>query len=543
MRRKVLLAVVPLLLANMGFAQLTTVVGIKSNQPGVRATAAPDPTVAVGKTEFCEHVNNAYQCWNKSTLQPVFFLGSTNPKSNVPPWSQNGNNFGNTPNCPTASTPNGQILHDNVYSRWIMQKRITATNGHNYMCVAISNGEDMSVSTFRWFAFEYDLNKVIPKNAQGNYYFPDFPQAGLWQTQAGGKAGSDQAMWITYDLQDVNNSFNNNGVLVCAVDLTGLRASTSNPWVNRSHSPACAVAHPLVAYNQRRSWVPANNSDNFPPIASDGEMFTYVIEPPRDGKSYLTSPTQTMGVEQWTISWTAATPTPTFVNSWNLPSTQPSGDQLACFNPNNYYFTACIPQPSTAVTGVPIDSVGDRMQQPFSYSSNNGHGSTWTAARSIQILPSATQLTQTEANVRILTWNTATPPAISVASDFAVTDPLDASAYVFLPSLARDKVGNLLGIIATSGPGSVEHPGIASVYLNPGPTVGSYGYVANPASDGDAEDTDAQRYRWGDWSGAVLDPSDSCSVWVVGEYLPSNRTTSPFWYTAIAKLPALSNCF
>jgi hypothetical protein len=109
--------------------------------------------------------------------------------------------------------------------------------------------------------------------------------------------------------------------------------------------------------------------------------------------------------------------------------------------------------------------------------------------------------------------------------------------------VARDQVGNLQGILNVSGAGSNEHPGLDSLYMIPSTsTVGSYGFIANPNTDGDAEDTDPADYRWGDWDGAVLDPSDSCTVWVVGEYLPVNRTSSPDWYTAIAQLPPLSSC-
>ncbi len=32
---------------------------------------------------------------------------------------------------------------------------------------------------------------------------------------------------MTYDLQDINNADNINGCLVCAMDMAGLRASTS----------------------------------------------------------------------------------------------------------------------------------------------------------------------------------------------------------------------------------------------------------------------------------------------------------------------------
>ncbi len=542
------------LLSIYGVGQtMSTYSGLNTVQYKINSTATPDPTIAVGTLQYCEHVNSGYQCWYKSGVnanQPVNFLGNTNVKSDAGPWSQNSDNFGNTSHCPTAYSPNSQILHDNVYNLWIMEKRITASGGgHNYMCVAISNVEDIASTSpaFAWFAFEYDLDTVIPKNSKGNYYYPDYPQSGLWQTSTTTTppytAATDQAMWITYDLQDVNNNSVIMAPLVCAVDLAGLRASTSNPWVNNSKTPACVVAHSLVTYNQRRSWVPANNSDTTPPIAADGEMFTYMIEPPKDGVSYLTDPNHTQGVEQWTINWSASTPTPAFVSSWDLPSTEPGGDQLGCFEAGNYYNTVCIPQPSTAATSIHIDSVADRMQQFFHYTSQGGQGSIWTSAHAIQIVPSGSKLTQTEADIRVLQRNSLAPYSIYVAADYPTIDPVDSSAYVFLPSIVHDKAGNLEGILNVSGSGVNEHPALDSFTLNPADKLTTtWGYIASPITDGDAEDTDTLNYRWGDWSSGVLDPSDSCTVWVAGEYLPSNRTSEPWWYTEIAKLPPMSTC-
>jgi len=180
------LVCVVLVLSLSGFSQSGTMSTIK----GSNASATPDPTIAVGTLEYCEHVNSEYQCWYKSGAnanEPVNFLGSTSPKTDAGPWSQNSSNSGNTPNCPTAFSPNSQMLHDNVYNLWIMEKRITSKlNGNNYMCVAISNIEDISKSTFAWFAFEYNLDNVIPLNSHGNYYYPEdcgrIPPAPLLRT-------------------------------------------------------------------------------------------------------------------------------------------------------------------------------------------------------------------------------------------------------------------------------------------------------------------------------------------------------------------------
>jgi len=551
-RRAKLVAVLLCLIPASGglsFAQtMSTFAGLNTVQNKINATAAPDVTIAVGTLQYCEHANSGYQCWSKATNQPVRFFGNINAKSDSFPWTQNTNNNGNTTHCGTAFTPNSQFLHDNVYNRWILERRVTAAGGgHNYMCLAISNIEDFSDPSFAWFAMEYDLDLVIPKNAQGNFYYPDYPQAGLWQTSTTTTppytAAKDQALWISYDLQDVNNQSNINGVLLCAADLAGLRASTASPWVNNSKTPACVVAHSLSTFNQRRSWVPANNTDTTPPIAADGEMFTYMIEPPKDTHTYLTDPNHTQAVEQWTIDWTAGTPKPTLVNSWDLPSTQAGGDQLGCFNPGSYYNTVCIPQPSTSATGVKIDSVADRMQQFFQYTSNGGQGSIWTSSHAIQIVPNASNFTQTEADVRVLQRHAAAPNAVFVAGDYPIVDPADGTAYVFLPSIVRDKSGNLQGILGVSGAGVNQHPGLDSLNFNPGTqTSSTYGYIASPITDADAQGTDNLAYRWGDWYSAVLDPTDGCTVWVAGEYLPSTRTTTPFWYSQLAKLPPASTC-
>jgi len=528
---------------------MQTFAGLNTVQYGVIGqTAAPDITIAVGTLQVCEHVNSAYQCWWKSganALQPVNFLGSTNPKLDAAIWSQNSYNGGNTPHCSRNNTPNSELVHDNVYNVWILEKRIhNTTTGHDYLCGAISNIDDVSQSNFGWFGFEFDLDTVIPKNAQGDFYFPDYPQVGLWQTSNSASApyaaAKDQAMWISYDLQDLDNHTNTAGILVCAVDIAGLRASTSTPYVNNAHTPACVLPHPISAYTARDNWVPAHNSDTTPPNSTDGEMFSYIIEPAHDGHSYLTDPNHTQGIEQWTIDWTAATPMPTAVGNWDLPSTMAGGDQMGCFTSRSYYNTVCIPQPSTASTGIYIDSVGDRQQQFFHYTANNGHGGVWTLSRIIQSTPSSTTLSQTEADIRTLQWNGS---AIGIATDNTFTDLNDPQAYVFLPSVVRDKVGNLQGIWGISGTGASEHPGLSSMYYIANTAAqGTYGYIANPSTSGDAKDTDSSNYRWGDWYSGVLDPSDSCTVWVAGEYLAADRTAQNYWYTQMAKLPALDSC-
>lgn len=528
---------------------LNTYAGLNTVQYKVKSTATPDPTIAVGLKQYCEHVNSGYQCWDKTTNLPVKFLGNTNAKLDSQPWTQNANNSGNTANCGTSYSPNSQLLHDSVYNVWILEKRISSTlNSHNYLCVAITNVEDFTQTArpaFQWFGYEYDLDLVIPQNTLGHFLYPDYPQAGLWQSSTSTippyTAATDQALWISYDLLDSDNHNIIQAPLLCAVDIAGLRASMASPWTNRSRTPACVVAHPRTQYIQRRSYAPAHNTDSAPPLAADGEMFTYMIEPPQDNVSYLTDPNHTEGVEQWTINWSAPQPAPSQLAGWDLPSTQLGGDQLGCFNRANYYNTACVPQPSTGGTRVVIDPVADRVQPPFQYTSNGGTTSSWITSHTIQISPNPVSLSRTEVILRKLQRNAG--GAVQIAVEYPLTDPLDAGNWAFLATAVQDKAGNLQGIFGVSGPGASEHPGMQSFFV-PAATqsLGTYGYVISPATAGDAKGTDAANYRWGDWYSATVDLSDGCTVWTVGEYLPSNRTTTPYWYTQIAKLPPVSGC-
>ena len=64
-----LVACAVLWLSGNGLAQggtLSTYAGLNTTVKMENPTAAPDPTIAVGTLEYCEHVNSAYQCWYKS---------------------------------------------------------------------------------------------------------------------------------------------------------------------------------------------------------------------------------------------------------------------------------------------------------------------------------------------------------------------------------------------------------------------------------------------------------------------------------------------
>src|SRR6266496_3419847 len=82
----ILACLVPFLCGYAAGQSMSVFPGMNTVQNKISSTAAPDVTIAVGTLQYCEHVNSGYQCWSKSTNQPVKFLGGTNVKSDSGPW-------------------------------------------------------------------------------------------------------------------------------------------------------------------------------------------------------------------------------------------------------------------------------------------------------------------------------------------------------------------------------------------------------------------------------------------------------------------------
>src|SRR5580765_433843 len=74
----VLTVLIPTMAALASGQSMSTFAGLNTVQNHINATAAPDVTIAVGQTQYCEHANSGYQCWSKATNLPVKFFGNTN---------------------------------------------------------------------------------------------------------------------------------------------------------------------------------------------------------------------------------------------------------------------------------------------------------------------------------------------------------------------------------------------------------------------------------------------------------------------------------
>jgi FG-GAP-like repeat/CARDB len=102
-----------------------------------------------------------------------------------------------------------------------------------------------------------------------------------------------------------------------------------------------------------------------------------------------------------------------------------------------------------------------------------------------------------------------------------------ADYYYFFPAVITDADGNLEVVFGRSS--ASEHPGLrvtGRLLTDPLNTIQSSGLLWSGQAPNTSE-------RWGDYFGAALDPSDTSTVWVTGEYGKYGGTE---WGTRVAQL-------
>lgn len=114
-----------------------------------------------------------------------------------------------------------------------------------------------------------------------------------------------------------------------------------------------------------------------------------------------------------------------------------------------------------------------------------------------------------------------------------------AGRSFFFPAITLDSEGN---VIATfSGSSGTIFPSVYAVGWPMGDSVSSASWlpILLKAGEGPYLPTSPGQYRWGDYSGASVDPSDQTHVWLAAEY--ARNDTSSEWGTWLAevRLPAL----
>jgi hypothetical protein len=198
-------------------------------------------------------------------------------------------------------------------------------------------------------------------------------------------------------------------------------------------------------------------------------------------------------------------------------------DNSVAWNETDPAITPTSDPPSAAQPGGPsIDTDDDRV-----LSAVWQNGALWTTANDGCVVGGTTH-----ACVRLVEVTTGAQPKVVLDTELRL-----AGSDVFYPAITLDRSGNPY-VVATMSSSSID----ASVIVyGRAPTSGGFvhrtvwpGSGIYSCSFCSAGDAGKSGNRWGDYSGAAIDPSNPDDVWVAGEY--GTAIGGDDWGTAIAEL-------
>jgi hypothetical protein len=450
-----------------------------------------DPNGAVGTKQYLEWVNPYYQAFNKTTFAKIF----SQPQQAAAPFIANG-----VTNCAQIEG-DGIVTFDRLASRWIIAAHNSGQLTY-YYCVAISNTDDLSSASLKWFTYAFPLDSILGSNGQGTTYFPDWPKFATW----------GDAYYLGIDLQDPNNSFQEVGVVACALDRADMLIGATALAPQCFHAPSTITGGLFLGH----SLEPADIEGTTAPPTGAPEYFVSIENPVADG---VTTTSANFNLFQFHVDW--SNPANSTFNQSTVPVTAYTP---GCYLASQVTNTVCVPEPTTATTLQPIDSVGDRFMFRFAYR-NFGTYQSYLVSHTVQVGSGI----GTQTGIR---WYELRGNGVPTLNQSGTISP-DQSLYRFMPSITQDQNAN--AAVGYSISSASTHPGIRASWWNLA-TQSSPTEINLFTGTADQENT----YHWGDYSNMTVDPVDGCTFWYVNEYFTTNQigTGKPVWQTRIANFAA-----
>jgi hypothetical protein len=469
---------------------VTTFEGIDASQ-----VASPeyeiDANGAVGTMQYMEWVNSYYQAFSKTS--PYATVWST-PQAGATPWVNAGMS-----NCYGTGGGEGTVTFDRIASLWVIARRASPANNSYYYCVAVSNTANLASTSLKWYTYEFDLTPALGLNSHGNVYYPDWPRFATWA----------DAYYATFDLEDPNNSYQEIGVVACALDRTNMiidgAARAMQCFSNPSPIPtsgALYLAHSLI---------PADIDNTTAPPSGRHEYMVSIQNPTANGTATTST---TLNLWNFHVNWTTPSSSTFTKSSLTVTSYEPG-----CYDVSQPSNTFCVTEPSSSNTGNYVDSIGDRLMPRMPYH-NFGSYESFLVSHTVQVGTGSNQQT----GIRWYELRGSGNPTVYQSG--TVTN--GSTLYRFVPSIAQDSAGNA-GVGYSVSSGGV-HPSIRAAYWSlPGKTAATEINIGN--GTGDEENSS----HWGNISSMTVDPTNGCTFWYSDEYFKSNQTgTSINWNTRIA---------
>jgi hypothetical protein len=496
-----------------------------------------DPNGAVGTKQFMEYVNTSYQAYDKTTLAPVWSAPqpiNTPWQSGVYPVAQCSGSF---------IQLDAVIIFDRLALRWVIAAKTTAED-HYYFCIAVSNTDDLSSPSFAWYDYFYSLDPYLTNGTV--VYLPDWPKLGTWWNAY--YAAMDQVNNTVVDQTEV-------GIVACAFDRTDMLLGYSQSQNNSPNvKPMLCLNDPDPASRTSNgiylahSLIPADvDGTTAPPTGRDEFMVS--IENPQEPNNGGPVTSSTINLWDFQLNWT----TPSFTLAPGSPtSIQVDSYQPGCYTSGAQYTdTVCAAEPGQPqpIGGLTVDSVGDRLMPRFAYR-NFGTYESFLVSHTVQS-PANGQAPQDARQTGIrwyeLLGNLSGTPE-KVHQQGTITP--DITNFRFLPSIAQDRMGNVVVGYSVSSP--VSNPGINFSFWNlndpngPGTTPVEI-TILSGSTEGEEipylfnaiPPAISNQGQWGSYASITVDPfdpSDDCTFWYVNEYWPTTNLagTPANWATNIA---------
>jgi hypothetical protein len=364
---------------------------------------------------------------------------------------------------------------DKQANRWVMMMPVW--NTPDQLCVAVSTTDDATNASWNLYVFP------TPEG-----FMPDYPKLAIWP----------DAYYVAYN-QGSDLAFV--GAAACALDssamLTGAEAPAMQCFTNTPTSYGVLLPGDL-------------DGTTAPPTGSPEYFLNF------------DSNDESLDLWQFHVDW--VTP----ANSWfgtsstdssptNIPVapfTEACGETAAELN---YTTGACIPQTGTTQK---LDSYGDRLMYRLAYR-NFG---TYQALVVNHTVTLGTGGSQTG-----IRWyelqNTGTGFGLYQQGTYAPD-----SSYRWMGSIAMDRAGDIA--LSYSASDSTISPSIRYTGRVPTDALGTMeSEIDILSAAGVAHGSQTTTYRWADYSGMAVDPTDDCTFFYTTEYIP---TTGSTWATRVA---------
>ena len=370
--------------------------------------------------------------------------------------------------CSTSPFSDNIAQFDKLANRWVMMMPVW-TNP-NQLCVAVSTTADATNGGWNLYAFPITTA------------FVDYPKLAVWR----------DAYYVTY-AQGQNNVFV--GTAACALD--------RNSMLNGAAATMQCFRKIPVSYGVL---LPGDLDGTTLPPAGSPDYFL----------NFDYGNLQSLDLWQFHVDWTTPSNS-TFTGPTNIPVaafTEACGETAAELN---YTTGACIPQKGTTEM---LDSYGDRLMYRLAYR-NFGAYQSLVANHTVTIGTSSSQTGIRWYELR----NTGSGFGLYQQGTYAPD-----SNYRWMGSIAMDKAGDIaIGYSISSATMSPSIAYTGRVASDPLGTMESEIDVL--ASAGVATASRTYTYRWGDYSGMAVDPTDDCTFWYTTQY---QAPATAWWSTRIA---------